>query len=284
MQFFQTTHENSFAPHNDLEKNAIKNLLKFTEHVMIESGKVILPLFRSDLGVQNKAGLDWDPVTEADQKAEELIRMLIEREFPDHAILGEEFGAKTSTSNFKWIIDPIDGTRAFVAGMPTWATLVGLYHKNTPLIGMMHQPFVGEAFIGSPLGSWHLRVGERARLQVAKSVSIAEAKIGTTSPHLYRDEHARGFERLRQAAKMTRYGCDAYAYCLLAAGHLDIAIDPGLQVYDIAALLPIMWGAGAATACWDGSDPTKGGNIIAASSKTLLQQATALMSVQPVTL
>jgi histidinol phosphatase-like enzyme (inositol monophosphatase family) len=281
MQSRHDTYENSFALQHDVEQPLIENLIAFIERLAAESGRAILPLFRTGVGVDVKPGKDWDPVTEADRRAEEVIRNLIEIEFPDHAILGEEFGPKTTNSEYQWIIDPIDGTRAFVAGMPTWATLIGLYRKGAPLIGIMHQPYVGEHFLGSPSGTWHCRSGERRRLQVAHEAKLADAKIGTTSPHLFDGVHAAGFDRLRQATKMTRYGCDAYSYCLLAAGQLDIAMDPLLQVYDIAALLPVLWGSGAVVTCWDGKNPAEGGNIVAAANEELLQQAVNLLAIKP---
>jgi myo-inositol-1(or 4)-monophosphatase len=246
------------------------------------SGSAILPYFRQVLEIDNKLAAEnsaWDPVTEADRAGERAIRAMIEQRFPDHGIIGEEYGSKVAKSDFTWVLDPIDGTRAFVIGMPTWATLIGLYHKNQPVLGLMHQPFVCDLFVGSPNGAYLDHRGQRHKLKCRSAVPIGEASIGTTSPHLYKDEQsARFFANLHRKAKTVRYGGDAYFFALLAAGHLDIAMDCGLQIYDIAALIPIIKAAGGAVGTWDGKDPSLGGNIIAASSAQMLETALQTMA------
>jgi myo-inositol-1(or 4)-monophosphatase len=242
----------------------VVHLLEFARELASASAGVILPQFRKNIAIEVKQAKDWDPVTEGDKAAERLIRSLIEKNFPDHGIIGEEYGTKTGTSAYTWVLDPIDGTRSFVIGMPTWATLIGLYRDGKPLLGVMNQPYVGDMFYGSPDGAW---LDHRGQIQ--------HAAAGTTSPHLY--DAKSNFESMRKSVQLMRYGGDAYFFSLVAAGHLDIAMDAGLQIYDIAALIPIITGAGGVVGTWDGKDPSLGGNIIAASNPALLDEARALM-------
>jgi myo-inositol-1(or 4)-monophosphatase len=250
------------------------DLIEFSKNLAEEAGKAILPLFRTALNIESKPSHDWDPVTDADRKAEAVIRKLIEATFPDDEILGEEYGEKPGKSGYKWILDPIDGTRAFVAGMPTWATLIGLYRDEAPVLGVMHQPFLNEMFFGNGQQAWYERGGHKQILTVSKCKDLSEARLGTTSPHLYETfGMAAGFDTLRNKCKLTRYSGDAYYFCMVAAGHLDIALDPQLQPYDIAALIPIIRGAGGTVVEWTGKDPANGGNVLAAANPTLAEQA-----------
>jgi myo-inositol-1(or 4)-monophosphatase len=239
------------------------------------AGSAILPFFRNPLHIEDKGGAGWDPVTEGDKTAEKTIRALIEEHYPTHGIIGEEFGTVKAKSSYSWVLDPIDGTRAFVIGLPVWTTLIGLYRDGQPLLGLMHQPFVGETFVGTPEGSFHLRNGQKTPIKVAASKPLNATMAGTTSPHLYKNPEA--FDRLRHAVRLMRYGGDAYFFSLMAAGHLDLALDAGLQIYDIAALIPIIKGAGGVVDTWDGKDPAQGGNIISASNQRLLEEAKALL-------
>jgi myo-inositol-1(or 4)-monophosphatase len=256
-------------------KSEVLELTTFALTLAEASAKVILPQFRKNIAIEVKAGETWDPVTEADKSAERMIRELIEKKYPNHGIIGEEYGTKVGTSAYSWVLDPIDGTRAFVIGMPTWTTLIGLYRDGQPLLGLMNQPFVGELFYGNPEGAWHIHHGKTLALKVRSAVPLAKASAGTTSPHLY-DKHP-NFERLRKSVTSMRYGGDAYFFSLVAAGQLDIAMDPGLQIYDMAALIPIIKGAGGVVGTWSDNDPTQGGNVIAASSQAVLDEVRALM-------
>ena len=250
-------------------------LLQFARELADAAANVILPQFRKNIAVDNKLGKGWDPVTEGDRAAERAIRTLIEEHYPSHGIIGEEYGTKQGSSAYTWVLDPIDGTRAFVIGMPTWATLIGLYRDGKPLLGVMNQPFVGDKFFGSPEGAWLDHRGSVQPIKCRPPVKLAAATAGTTSPHHY-DAHPK-FEPLRKLVKLMRYGGDAYFFSLVAAGHLDFAMDAGVQIYDIAALIPIITGAGGVVGTWDGKDPSLGGNFIAASSPALLDEAIALM-------
>jgi len=239
----------------------------------------ILPYFRRNTTIEVKPHVDWDPVTEGDKAGERIIRRMIEERFPDHGINGEEYGIKQGRSGFTWVLDPIDGTRSFVCGMPTWATLIGLCFEGKPMVGVMNQPFVGDLFYGNPHGAWNNFRGVIEPIRTRPSEAVAAAAAGTTAPELYRNrEDQQAFQALRKSVKLMRYGGDAYFYSVLAAGHLDIALDAGLQAYDIAALIPIVEGAGGAVGSWNGSVPAEGGNIICAASERLLKEAIEVMN------
>ncbi len=255
-----------------------QDLTRFAIALAKASAIEILPFFRRNTQVDVKEGPVWDPVTEGDRAGERVIRQMIEERYPDHGIHGEEYGIKEGRSGFTWILDPVDGTRSFVCGMPTWATLIGLNYEGRPRVGLMNQPFVGDMFYGSPEGAWLNHRGASHPIRTRTGVGLAAATIGTTAPELYRSEDDRlAFERLRNAAQLTRYGGDAYFFAVMAAGHIDIAMDANLQAYDIAPLLPIVTGAGGVYAEWTGGDAAKGGNVITAGSQTLLGEALTKM-------
>jgi myo-inositol-1(or 4)-monophosphatase len=253
-------------------------LTNFAVSLARASEAEILPYFRRNTAIEVKPHVEWDPVTEGDRAGERIIRRMIEERFPKHGINGEEYGAKPGKSGFTWVLDPIDGTRSFVCGMPTWATLIALYAEGKPVIGVMNQPFVGDLFYGNPEGAWNNYRGTIEPLRARAGVKLADAAAGTTAPELYRSERdQRAFQNLRKTVKLMRYGGDAYFFSVLAAGHLDIAMDAGLQPYDIGALIPIIEGAGGAVGSWSGSIPAEGGNIICAGSQALLEAAIAVM-------
>jgi len=254
-------------------------LTRFALTLAEASARAILPFFRRNTAVDIKDGPVWDPVTEGDRAGERVIRQMIEATYPSHGILGEEFGSKEGRSPFTWVLDPVDGTRSFVCGMPTWATLIGLSYEGRPAVGVMNQPVVGDRFYGNPEGAWHDYRGHTEPIRTRTGIPLSRAAIGTTAPELYRsDENQSRFQRLRAAAQLTRYGGDAYFFCMMASGHLDIAMDCGLQPYDITPLLPIVTGAGGVAAEWTGGDLSKGGNVITAGSQALLDEALAVMS------
>jgi len=237
----------------------------------------ILPHFRQNVSVDIKEGTHWDPVTEGDRAGERAMRHLIEKHHPSHGIIGEEFGTKTGASGLTWILDPVDGTRAFVIGLPTWATLIGLYADGSPLLGVMCQPFIGDTFYGHEEGAWLDHRGHVGPIRVRPGRKLKDALVGTTAPHLYVGDSEAPFRRLSDTTKTVRFGLDCYSFGLLAAGHLDIALDPSLQIYDIAALIPIMRGAGAVVGSWTDNNPAQGGNVLAAASQELYDEARHIM-------
>lgn len=255
-----------------------QDLTRFAIALAEASALEILPLFRRNTEIGLKAGPIWDPVTEGDRAGERVMRKMIEERYPEHGINGEEYGLKASRSGFTWILDPVDGTRSFVCGMPTWATLIGLNFEGRPMVGLMNQPFVGDMFYGSPEGAWLNHRGGIHAIRTRTGIGLSAATIGTTAPELYREGTEReSFERLRKKAQLTRYGGDAYFFAVMAAGHIDIAMDANLQAYDIAPLLPIVTGAGGAYAEWTGGNAAEGGNVLTAGSQALLDEALEIM-------
>jgi myo-inositol-1(or 4)-monophosphatase len=237
----------------------------FVDRLAAVAGEAILPFFRTALSVENKSrGANFDPVTEADRAAETAMRTLIRRNFPDHGIVGEEFGNERIDAEFVWVLDPIDGTKSFILGMPLWGTLIALTRAGEPVYGMMHQPFTRERFTGDG-GAARYRgpAGERA-LRTRRCAGLSEAIVTTTSPLLMNESDRRAFGRVEAAARLSRYGGDCYGYCMLAAGHVDLVIETELKPYDILPLIPIIAGAGGVVTAWDGGPAKAGGRVIAA--------------------
>ena len=241
----------------------------FIGRLATASGETILPFFRTSLSIDNKSSNDFDPVTEADRAAEAVMRRLIKSNFPQHGIVGEEFGNEREDADYVWVLDPIDGTKSFIAGFPIWGTLIALLHKGTPVFGMMHQPYIGERFSGDNGSANYSGPSGGRRLSVRRCTSLKEATTFTTSPLLMNPDDRARYGRVENAARLSRYGGDCYSYCMLAAGHLDLVIETGLKSYDIAGLIPIVTGAGGIVTTWDGGRAEQGGNCIAAATPEL---------------
>jgi myo-inositol-1(or 4)-monophosphatase len=251
----------------------------FVDRLATVSGEAILPFFRTSLGVDNKgAAGTFDPVTAADRSAETAMRTLIRENFPNHGIIGEEFGNERDDAEYVWVLDPIDGTKSFIAGMPAWGTLIALLRAGEPVYGMMHQPFTRERFTGDG-GAAHYRgpAGERA-LRVRSCAKLDEAILFTTSPLLMKEADRHAFGKVEKKVRLSRYGGDCYAYCMLAAGHVDLVIETELKPYDILPLIPIIAGAGGLVTAWDGGSPKAGGRIIAAGDARLHEAAMKVLN------
>jgi histidinol phosphatase-like enzyme (inositol monophosphatase family) len=245
------------------------------------SAAAILPLFRADHGLEDKGEGLFDPVTEADKGGEAAIRKLVAERFPDHGFIGEEFGEERPGAEFVWVIDPIDGTRAFIAGLPVWTTLIGLRFQGAPVLGSIGQPYLGEVFLGSPLGArLRTRAGERS-LRVRRCPSLAQAIAATTDPALFIDAERGAWRQVRDAARLVRYGCDAYAYAMVALGTLDLVIEPGLKPWDIEAAIPVLQGAGGVITDWRGDalGPAAGQAVMAGDRACLEEALSALRPV-----
>ena len=242
----------------------------FLDELATVSGETVLPFFRTALSIDNKGGPGgFDPVTAADHAAETAMRTLIRRSFPSHGIIGEEYGEERADAEYVWVLDPIDGTKSFISGMPAWGTLIALLRAGEPVFGMMNQPFIRERFSGDGAKA-HYRGPAGARdLRVRACAELAEAVLFTTSPLLMKAGDRELFGRVEQVVRLSRYGGDCYAYCMLAAGHVDLVIETGLKPYDVLPLVPIIAGAGGVITTWDGSAPNGGGRIIAAGDKRL---------------
>jgi histidinol phosphatase-like enzyme (inositol monophosphatase family) len=242
----------------------------FLDQLADISGAAILPFFRTAIAANDKSrGGVFDPVTEADRASEASMRQLIKRQFPAHGIVGEEYGAENENAEFCWVLDPIDGTKAFISGLPVWGTLIGLLQNGRPVLGMMNQPFTRERFWGDGgQARWRGATGERT-LKTRPCASLAEATIMTTSPSLFPADALRQYQAVERETRLARYGCDCYAYCVLAAGHIDAVIEAGLKPHDVVALVPIIEGAGGVITTWDGGPAAQGGAIVASGDPRL---------------
>jgi myo-inositol-1(or 4)-monophosphatase len=251
----------------------------FVDRLATVSGEAILPFFRTSLGVENKGGpATFDPVTAADRAAETTMRSLIRQSFPDHGIVGEEFGNERTDAEYVWVLDPIDGTKSFICGLPAWGTLIALTRAGEPVYGMMHQPFTRERFTGdSNAARYRGPAGDRA-LRARRCAALNEAIVTTTSPLLMKEPDREAFGKVEQAARLSRYGGDCYAYCMLAAGHIDLVIETELKPYDILPLVPIITGAGGIVTTWDGGSPKSAGRIVAAGDKRVHEAALKILN------
>ena len=251
----------------------------FVDKLATVSGEAILPFFRTSLGVEDKgSAAGFDPVTAADRAAESAMRALIKSSFPEHGIVGEEYGNEQTQAEYVWVLDPIDGTKSFITGMPAWGSLIALTRNGEPVFGMMHQPFIRERFAGDG-GATRYRgpAGER-ELHVRACATLADAMMFTTSPQLMNDADRTAFGRVEAAVRLSRYGGDCYAYCMLAAGHVDLVIETGLKPHDIVALIPIVQGAGGIVTNWEGESAVKGGRVVAAGDKRVHAAALKLLA------
>ncbi len=251
----------------------------FIGRLAASSGETIMPFFRTTLAIDNKnPDHDFDPVTEADRAAEAVMRRLIKANFPQHGIVGEEFGSEREDAEYVWVLDPIDGTKSFIAGFPVWGTLIALLHRGTPVFGMMHQPFIRERFSGDNGSALYQGpLGDR-KLTVRRCASLKQATSFTTSPLLMNTADRAAFGRVEAKVRLTRYGGDCYSYCMLAAGHIDLVIETELKPYDIAALIPIITGAGGVISTWEGQTAQNGGRIVAAGDPRVHQAALELLN------
>jgi len=231
-----------------------------------------------DLGTDNKAAMGFDPVTDADRAAERAMRDALAAHRPEDGILGEEFGPRASTSGLTWVVDPIDGTRAFLSGAPTWGTLIGLDAGDGPVMGMIDQPFLRERFMGG-LGRAEMRRGNTVLpLAVRSCATLADAILYTTYPEIGSATERTAFERVRDRVRLTRYGFDCYAYGLVALGHVDLVIEAGLQSYDIQGPMAVVAAAGGIVTDWRGEPVHRGGRVIAAGDARVHAAALDLLA------
>lgn len=253
----------------------------FFTKLAVAAAAETLPRFRNFNEVDNKYSVGFDPVTEADRAAERAIRKIIGESFPDHGILGEEYGAENTDRSHVWVIDPIDGTRAFISGLPVWGTLVGVTVNGDARAGMMSQPYTGELFYSDGNGSFLLRSNEDIeprQLEVSKKTSLGSATLFTTTPSLFQGAQRDAFDRLEASVRLSRYGVDCYAFAMLAGGFADIVVEAGLKPYDIVGLIPVIEQAGGVIAQRDGGPAEEGGDIIAAATPELFEAAQAILN------
>lgn len=251
-----------------------------TAHALADTaGAVILPHFRTGGAVDHKGGDIFDPVTAADRGAEAAIRAGLAEAYPSHGIIGEEFGPLRSDAEYCWVIDPIDGTRAFILGLPLWGTLIGLTRGGSPLLGLMDQPFTRERFWSGESEAFFRHDGTTKPMRVRACAGLGEALLASTSTDFFtsEDEHRR-FEALSRAVRLRRFGGDCYNYCLLALGQVDLVVEAGLKPYDILPLIPIIERAGGIVSTWEGGDARGGGRIVAAGDPRIHAAAVKVLS------
>lgn len=242
-----------------------------TAHEMADAARAaILPHFRAvDLSADNKLAQGFDPVTIADREAEQAMRAVLARRRPDDAIHGEEFGKSAGTSGYTWVLDPIDGTRAFISGAPTWGVLIAVGGAGGPEFGLIDQPYIGERFEGG-FGRAQV-VGPRgtAPLATRDTAALAQATLFTTFPEVGTPAEGAAFADLAARVKLTRYGIDCYAYALVAAGQVDLVVEAGLNAYDIQGPMAVITAAGGIVTDWRGGPVHAGGRVLAAANRAI---------------
>jgi histidinol phosphatase-like enzyme (inositol monophosphatase family) len=262
-----------------MDRDDIASVLDVGIAAVRAAGPIALEYFRTDMAVDNKlAGITYDPVTEADRRVEEHVRAAINARFPDHQVIGEE-GGTTGSGPISWIIDPIDGTRAFISGMPTWGTLLGLVVDGEPVAGVMHQPFTDETFAADPArGSRFLHAGTERRLRTRATATLEDAVLYSTHPTMLEWAGvADHYRALASRVRLQRWGGDCYAFALVAMGTIDLAVDGCLMPYDIVPLIPIIELAGGVVTDLEGQVPMAGGTVIAAANPDLHAEALAAL-------
>ena len=252
------------------EAEAWRDYLPLAHRLADASGAVIMRYFRQPLSVKDKDHIaGYSPVTAADREAEAAIRALINEACPDHGILGEEHGHERPDARFTWVIDPIDGTKAFISGMPTWGTLIALQDRGTGIIGVLDQPFLGERFVGHGEGAW---LGER-RLATRPCADLGGATLYATEPDMFSASEHAAFDALAARVRLRRFGADCYAYGMLAMGFVDLVVEASMKLWDIAALIPIVEGAGGRVTSWDGGPVGADGRVLAVGDPRLHEPA-----------
>src|SRR5579863_10461774 len=249
--------------------------LAFAHRLADESGAIIRRYFRRKIAIDQKA--DLTPVTIADRAAERAMRRLIKRQFPAHGIFGEEFGRADADAEFTWVLDPIDGTKSFISGVPLFGTLIALAHRGRPILGIIDQPILRERWIGA---SGRPTTLNGAAIRVRPCARLGAATVFATSPDMFKGGDAAAFARVGAAAKLVRFGADCYAYGLLAHGLIDLVIEASLKPYDFSAMLPIVEGAGGIASDWRGMPLTlaSDGRVLVAGDRRAHQQALALLA------
>ena len=254
--------------------------LAFAHRLADAARSVIRPYFRKRIDVVDKgpAGM-FDPVTEADKRAEQVMRDLIRGAYPNDGILGEEFGETRGDSGFVWVLDPIDGTRAFIAGQPLWGTLIALEENGKPVMGILDQPFLDERFTGGGGATEFRSASSTQRLKTRSCAQLEDAVISTTHPMLhFNDAERERFFDVEKRCRLSRYGGDCYGYALVAMGFVDLVVETDLKRWDIAPLIPIIEGAGGIVTSWEGASPSGGGNVIAAGDARVHAEALKILA------
>jgi len=254
--------------------------IAFAHKLADVSGEIIRPYFRQQIPVTDKGATraQFDPVTIADKSAEEAMRAVIERERPQDGIIGEEFGKKASANGLTWVLDPVDGTRAFITGRHEWGSLIALERDGQSVLGIMDQPVLGERFIGVNREALLISNGHPARLRARPCADISEAVLCATHPDAYfSEEEQKSFRRVQRVVRMSRFGGDCYIFGTLALGFVDLIVESAFNRWDVSALIPIVEGAGGIISDWRGNSCADGGRILAAGDARIHAQAIKLL-------
>jgi len=247
---------------------------KFSDELANAAAAVTLEYFRQRLDIDDKIKHGkFDPVTEADRGAERAIRELIEARYPEHGIIGEEYGTKDANSPFTWVLDPVDGTRAFISGLPTWGTLIALLYNGEPVIGVIDQPYLKERYVGAP----GIATLNGILIKTRACSALKNATLSTTDPDLFKGAEREAFDRVLSECQLVRYGLDCYAYAIVASGHMDLVIESGLELYDMMALIPVIKGAGGAVSDWKSDMPGASGHLLAVGDAGILTETENLL-------
>lgn len=259
------------------DRYSIDEMVEFATRLAGAAEAETLKRFRDGGEVINKDQSGFDPVTLADRAAEAAMRRLIEETYPKHGIVGEEYPDRPPDGSCSWSLDPIDGTRSYICGMPTWTTLIALLDRGSPVLGLIDAPQLGELYLGHGNSALLVNRGRATRLQASGCSRVSEARLSTTDPSLFDAADAAAFERVRRVARTVRYGHDAYAYARLAAGTIDLVVEAGLKPHDYNALIPVVRASGGAIGNWLGEDDFSDGKIVAAATAELLKEAVELL-------
>ncbi len=252
-----------------MQSDQIKREIVDTAHALADVARIeTLKHFRGGaLGVENKLARGFDPVTIADRAAETAMRAVLARRRPDDGIMGEEFGTTPGTTGLTWVLDPIDGTRGYLSGTPTWGVLIAVQAETGPIFGIIDQPFTGERFIGGfGMGVWQ-RGEARRPLKSRPCAALSQAILFSTFPEVGTADEGEAFKAVASQAQLVRYGTDCYAYGLLALGQIDLVIEAGLQNYDIQAPIAVIEAAGGIVTNWQGGPCWNGGRVLAAGDR-----------------
>lgn len=254
----------------DIDSVEARMLWSVAEEMADAARAAILPHFRSDgLNTENKLQSGFDPVTVADRAGETAMRDVLAKRRPDDGILGEEHGAVEGTTGLTWVLDPIDGTRGFISGTPTWGVLIAVANATGPILGLVDQPYTQERFSGGLGRSEWTGPNRKGPLRSKTTTRLQDATLFTTFPEIGSDDQRVAFQNVEKDVKLTRYGCDCYAYALLAIGQVDLVIEAGLNAYDIQAPMAVIEAAGGIVTDWDGNPAHNGGTALAAATPEL---------------
>ena len=263
-----------------MEKN-IKLFNRFANHLADEARKISMFYFKKKIKINNKNKKDFDPVTAADIGVQKKINTLINKQFPNHSILGEE-DSIMKNSTYEWCIDPIDGTKSFIQGVPLWGTLISLAKNKKIILGIADIPALNERYVGYSKISYKIINGKKSKLKVRKISNLNETILNTTSPYVFASKSDQSsFEKLSKKVKSTRLGGDCYSYCLLADGHIDIVVESGLKPWDIRALEPIIKNSGGVIKTWENKSIYNGGRIIACNNEKLYKLSKRILIKKP---